>query len=346
MSAYHHQLASVLAAVRVHSPTSYSWLGHRQVVLPTAAARLLAAGVVRAHLVRALQTRLYQDFYTSGGPAPVDEHMYGARPCAATASFRTALAAANSGTGAREPGWQVYAVEHDRVVVERDGLRLWLAPGEVCPPSGGRPTPGGPVAIRMPRELASWSTGFYVALGDLGLAPATEEPVLRLYWNLRPDGGPRLLAAATARLNRAGVPFRLKVASDPALYHRCDAGVLYLPRRRYRAVAGMLTELHGELRDTLDPYTPSFTRRLAPGLALAEDPQDGGSFGLHRCGLLAEGVLRAYEHGAWTVADRVAVVADCFRAAGIHVDRPYLDPGSTDDYPSWEAGSTVGAGSP
>ena len=133
----------------------------------------------------------------------------------------------------------------------------------------------------------------------------------------------------TSRLNSASLPFRAKVVNDPARYTRCDAGVLYVHRHDYDAVAPVVRATYRELADGLRPATPAFAKPLAPGLAVAEDPGDGDSFGMHRARLLAEGIVAAGERGS---DDAVAVVAERFAAAGLDLDKPYVNPGSPDRY--------------
>ena len=53
---------------------------------------------------------------------------------------------------------------------------------------------------------------------------------------------------------------------------------------------------------------------------------------MDRCRLTAEGAVRAYERDITPLRHRVSAVADCFVEAGLDIDRPYLAPGSTDDY--------------
>src|SRR5262249_33566341 len=78
--------------------------------------------------------------------------------------------------------------------------------------------------------------------------------------------------------------------------------------------------------------TPTFTKPLAEGVGLAEDPGQGDSFGLHRCQLLADGMIRAYEQGKKSVYERLKVVEDRFAEDGISLEKPFLNPGSSDDY--------------
>jgi hypothetical protein len=83
----------------------------------------------------------------------------------------------------------------------------------------------------------------------------------------------------------------------------------------------------------LKASTPAFTKPLAPGLGLSEDPAGGlDSFGMTRCGLLADAALRAAELGAVTIPERLDVVAARFAEDGIDLDAPYLNSGSTDRY--------------
>ena len=62
-----------------------------------------------------------------------------------------------------------------------------------------------------------------------------------------------------------------------------------------------------------------------PGVGLAEDP-DGESFGVRRCALLADGVVRAHEQRLVTTDERVDAVAARFAEDGVAIDAPYLEP--------------------
>jgi hypothetical protein len=169
-----------------------------------------------------------------------------------------------------------------------------------------------------------------MALGDEELREA--ELVVRHYWHLSGDGAAALVGAATRALNRERLPFRLKVLNDPAAYVRCDAGVLYTARRDQGRVASLVAEVHAGVVGHLRPTTPALTKRLAHGLALAEGPPGGDSFGMHRCGLLADAFVRAFELGLATTPERLAVVERHLDEQGIEFDRPYLNAGSSDDY--------------
>ena len=66
--------------------------------------------------------------------------------------------------------------------------------------------------------------------------------------------------------------------------------------------------------------------RMGPGLAFAEDPGDGMGFGWHRCGLVADAVVRAAERGLTAPGERLQTVRERFAEAGISLDAPHLGP--------------------
>jgi hypothetical protein len=323
----------VLNGVVILSPTVYSWFGTRSDDLPRRVKQSLGADLARSYLVSTLSTQLYRGCYRQGRPVATDPVAASlARP--AKERFLTDLAAANAGSGSWSPGWTVRSVDGDQLVLDRDGLRLWVAADEVHPATSDDAQPGAVVRLPLPPGSSEVSPGFYLVRGNVEIS--SHEPLVRLYWNLTAEGAPVLIRQATTELNGAGVPFNLKVVNAPELYQRCDAGVLYLPRSAYPAVevlAGIYAAVGGLLRRS----TPAFTKELAPGLGVAEDPGDGRSFGEHRCRLLAEGLVRAYELGA---TDRRAVVQERFADAGVSLQTPYLNLGSPDRYPRLPVSAT------
>ncbi|MEA2438403.1 MAG: hypothetical protein QOF65_2959 [Thermoleophilaceae bacterium] len=332
MTGYRRLVAQALAAVEVVSATSHAWFGVRSPGIPAEVEGLMSPRTARASLVYELQMRLYADFYCAGGArpplhSPATDALPGASP------FVQDLSAANAGTGAREPGWTVTGEDSGALVVARGGLSLWVAPADVHPTNGAKVAPGAAVGVLMPKELLRLSPGFYMALGDAEFPVDGSAPVVRFYWNLRSDGAVVLIGELTRRLNAQGLAFRLKVVSEPGRYSRCDAGVLYVLRSDYEHVARVVSTAYQAVASSLKPAIPALTKPLAPGLALAEDPTEQmTSFGMSRCELLAEAIARAAELGARDPAQRMRVVDERFAEAGMSLDAPYLNPGSTDDY--------------
>jgi hypothetical protein len=313
----------VLSATEILSGSGYTWMGRRFEAAPDDPT---APAAGRARLLRRLTDRLYADFYCRGGPVPAEDITRRGGP--ERTSFVEALSAANRGSGSWEIGWTVAGTDDGRLVVERHGLRVWALLEDVAAPRGGPRRPGAPVSVRLPRELPRASPGFYMALGDRGLPPDGE--LLRVYWNLQAADAVRFVEATTSRLNAAGLPFRLKVVDAVERFTRCDAGVLYLARADGERAAPHIAAVHRELAGRLKPETPAFTKRLAPGVAVADEPREGDSFGGHRCRLLAEGIVLAHERGERTLEGRTRVVAARFAQAGVSLRSPHLEPGSAD----------------
>jgi hypothetical protein len=89
-----------------------------------------------------------------------------------------------------------------------------------------------------------------------------------------------------------------------------------------------------------------FTRRLSPGLAVAEDPGDGRSFGQHRSELVADGLMRAFERESTALDDVVDAIASRFAEDGLAITRPWLNAGSRERYtwPTRLAGEGASSG--
>src|SRR5262249_51411500 len=76
--------------------------------------------------------------------------------------------------------------------------------------------------------------------------------------------------------------------------------------------------------------TPLFTEVLQPGVGIAEDPTSGESFGMHRCRLVAEGLVEAWQRAGKSVENRLQAIATRFEREGLKLDRPHLNAGSTE----------------
>jgi hypothetical protein len=317
VSRYRDQVAAVLGAVTIRGPARYAWLGRASRRLPASLDGELSELERRVYLVSCLREELYCSFYCTGGPVPA---RWGEpEPPFADPQLVDAMSRANTGRGSWEPGWTVERVDDGTAVVTSARLRARVAAGD-CQ---GDVRPGGAVSVPMPKELPEASPGFYTAIGD---AAAPEPPEVRVYWNVTRMGAPALVSALSTRLNRAGAPFRLKVADHPHRLGRCDAAVLYLHGDVFRAVRSELGQVTAALWSRVEPEIPAFTLELAPGVGLAEAPGDGESFGVRRCALLADAIVQADERGVTDAGERLATVAARFAQDGVDIDAPYLEP--------------------
>ncbi|MBI4503025.1 MAG: hypothetical protein HY700_17945 [Gemmatimonadetes bacterium] len=177
------------------------------------------------------------------------------------------------------------------------------------------------------KEYRGLFPGYYMALGDFD-DDDPARPLVRIYWNISEDGGEPLVSCVTRSFNESRIPFRLKVLKVPHAYGRTDAAVLYCPRDVFAASAGLLAQAWEAVRSYMAAPVSAFAKRLAPGLGLAEDPGNGGSFGHHVSGMLAEALCRS-TRGKKAV---VEIALRYLQEMGLNPAYPYLRPESSDRY--------------
>lgn len=280
-----------------------------------------------------LASVLYQRLYCR----PSCERVVPGGDTRAARVFIDRLSQANCGTGTWEPGWVVRAAEDDGTLAvskRGDDLTLWARPAQFRPVNGTMAV-GSVGRLRLGKELREMLPGYYTALGDAdqpAQADGSQPKTLRFYWHLTPEIAPGWISELTRRFNTAGVAFHAKVLSDPSAYMRADAAVLYVALADAAAVMALVPGLHRTISASLRPTTPMFTKRLARGLAVAEDPGDGRSFGQHRCQLVAEGLMRAFQGGCITRDDATEAVTERFAEDGLIITRPWLNSGSRQRY--------------
>lgn len=317
MSVFRDQVAAALAAVTIRGPDRYAWLARASRPLSTRLAAELDDSQRRTYLVSCLREELYWSFYTQGGP--VEARWGEPQPPFPDPWFTDALSGANGGRGSWEPGWTVERVDGDVAVVSDGRLRTRVRPGDCR----GTVRVRAQVEVRLPKELPEVSPGYFTVLGETP-GPGGPTSLVRVYWHVTQAGAAPLVATLTNRLNREQVPFQLKVANHPSRLRRCDAAVLYVPGDAFDAATlRAIATAHGP---HLQPRIPAFTLELAPGVGLAEENGSAESFGVRRCALLADAIVRAAEHGVTDAAARLDAVAARFAEDGVQIDAPYLEP--------------------
>lgn len=312
MSELHPDLVAAAAGAEVVSPTAYAIGGDRREVH--------APEMLRP----AMEQEMYSRLYTRADRRTATMTDYTAQR-----EQMAALSAANNGRGTWEPGWRIEEIDDEgRIGVRREEVTFWTTPQGVRT-RNRRLRPGDFCRVWVGKEMRNLVPGFYFAYGngDVGERDV-QDRLVRFYWHLTPGAAVPYIATATSTLNALGIPFRTKVLSDPGAYVRADAGVLYVERRYYAQVAGAVVSIHRALAAQLRPEPPMFTKCLAPGLGLAEDPHNGLSFGQSRCHLVVQGLWDSHEQGG----GREEAVGAAFRSRGFDPARPYLERGSADIY--------------
>jgi hypothetical protein len=252
--------------------------------------------------------------------------------------FYQRLHESNTGEGYFDFGWQVLKQEIDgSLVVTKGGLKLHINHDRHLQLSQQSANVGDVVAIRLPKNVIQ--NGFYVAVGNAGTDNHHQEgnsQLVRIYFNLAAEGAPAVMNSLTQYLNAAAIFFSFKVLYNPADYTRFDSGVLYFQRRDYEAVRQILQTVYIQERSHFKREIPLFTKFLAPGLGLGEEPNhrfsEQESFGMHRCQIVSNGLLAAQRLGEESVDMRINLILEEFAALGIKLAYPYLNPNSEDIY--------------
>ena len=317
MIPFDQQLRDIVAAVAFVSPQ------HARVTSSNGAQRDVAVAGER-DAFGGLAVALYSDHYCLL-PAGTDQ------PSTETAAeFLANLRAANPVAARYQDGWTVMRADANGVWIADAAQQPRFAALNEIVPLANAIAPGLPVRLVPQRDFVTGPAGHFVIMGRPGFDPQTGRQI-RFYWNLTPDGAALFLREIGTRLERRRIPFQAKVPVDPVRYARTDCGVLYLNDEEVEAARDAIAATYQLLRDNLRPAIPLFTREIAPGLAFAESPPTRESFGMHRCGLIAESLLAAEARGVREAEARLAMLREHLTAYGLDLDR--LERNPTSRYP-------------
>lgn len=253
--------------------------------------------------------------------------------------FYERLHQSNFSKGYFDLGWQVLRQESDGTLAVKKGeLTLHIERDRHLKTSEQSAAISDIVTIWMPRNLMQ--NGFYVAVGNAGSADRSylnSNPVtVRIYFHLTPEGAVAVMASLTQQLNNIKIPFNFKLLYNPADYKRYDSGVLYFERCQYPIVRQVLQRVYAENQEYFQTQVPLFTKQLAPGLAMAEEPDRKftaqESFGMNRCQIVANGLLEAWHNGNDSPSVRMTSILQQFSFLGIDLERVYLNANSKDIY--------------
>ena len=253
--------------------------------------------------------------------------------------FYERLHASNCSTGYFDPGWQVLLQNPDgTLAVTKGGLILHVENSFHLQPTVQYATISDFIDIRMPKNRVQ--NGFYVAVSNVGQERQHnrdgESGAARIYFHLTSEGAVAVMEILTEQLNKAAIPFTFKVLYNPSEYGRYDSGVLYFECRHYQVVREVLKAIYRANRLHFRTETPLFTKVLAPGMSLAEEPNSKfsarESFGMNRCQIVANGLMEAWLNGKNSPKERMDTISQNFCRLGIKLHRPYLNANSEDIY--------------
>ena len=328
-------LESLVKSLTIHSMTSYSWMGKKQSLkLPYNHKIIPSPRSIRKVLLFNLNARIYENFYCCGGPTPISYRTVSPSNYGDSNSLNKDLSLFNLGNGCLEPGWSVISLKNNTALVKRRGLLLKVKLEDCFDMSNKNHgiSIGSNVSIRYPKEMFGLSPGYYTALGNKYMG-IDKETIVRVYWNISSEGAIPLIKNITFMLNHLDIPFSFKILNNPYGFNaRCDTAVLYIRKDDYRLVFGVIIDVYSRVYPFLNDETPVFTKKIARGLSIAEDPPTKESFGQARCRILAEAMLFAFEERKKTIGERIQAIIARFTEEGLDMSKPFLNHDSLDIY--------------
>ncbi|MBE9180900.1 phosphotransferase [Oculatella sp. LEGE 06141] len=337
-------LHDMVTHIQIQPGYSISHPGYRPLALPEDIVEQFATfpkDFQRNYLKRQLRDYLYDiyfsgeqvsgaDFSTVPSPLLKNNTLHGIN-----LDFYEQLQHANRGSGYFDSGWVVLLeATKDGLAVQKNGLTLHVTRDRHLHPSDHGAKTGDSVAIRLPHNRIE--SGFYSAVGNAGMVP-DDAPTIELCFNVSAGGAIVLMRCLTQHLNAISLPFVFKVLFDPDDYQRYDAAILYVEQSHYKTIQPIVEQSYRQAQPHVQPAVPCFTKPLAPGLGLAEEPNtDPKDFGIHRCQIVADALLTVWEQGETAPDVRMKAIQHCFALHDIDWQHPYLNPGSEDHYTSLE----------
>jgi hypothetical protein len=249
------------------------------------------------------------------------------------------LRAAHAASCRFESGWTAAVDRFGRAVAIRAGQARRLQPFGYANLS----RPGAPIrrgdrlAVSARRDAFDRTGGWWLTEGSVGVPRAA--PLVRVYWNGGADVAAELMGRLTEALEDGGHAYIVKCPTAAPLFDRVDPIVLYVDHGTWSRAKSDLRAVHASVEPSLRPGTPPLTRRLGRGVAVAEDPGGGRSFGQSRTAAVAAGLAALLPRRLADDAAVVETLAAALAAHGISPTRPHVGAASAqagDEVWSWD----------
>jgi hypothetical protein len=239
-------------------------------------------------------------------------------------NFLYNISKSNLGLGSWDYGWIIKNIEKNgQIHVYKDKLNLWVDKKDYFSDLD-RIKVGDIVYIFIGKEYKNLLPGFYMALGDSSGSENYEQNlILRFYWNILPSGSMLLMREITSKLNSLNISFRFKILKDLSYYPRSDAAVLYLESINLSKCILTLNNIYNNVKNYLNDFSSIFVKKLAPGLTVAENPNNFESFGENRCRILAESLHQI--NPIDSIDLKLKTIQEYFLTMKLDLDRPYIN---------------------
>ena len=246
-------------------------------------------------------------------------------------AFMNEISQFNASTNELDKNWKVYAVDgQGNAFAEKNGNLRQVLPNSYAKNSQQLQdvlTVNQTVDFYRQRENKENQAVFYYVFGNEYMTNDCQ--MMRVYWNVSAKGAGQLIKEITIKLNEYKVPFQFKCLNHPELYFRNDSAVLYFDKTQLTIVSMLIKPIIKSIKPYLVDKIPLFTDKLATGVALAEDPGQGQSFGMSRAILIAEALLVAYEENLSNKNNRNKRVKKYLIDKGVNLQNMALNPHTT-----------------
>ncbi len=279
-----NDLCGALDAVRITDRLETFWFDQSVDTI-----RPLPESMIREALISFIGRLLYRAWYVYGRPRR-DLDLVSSdsetRPPSRSPHFIRAILAAKAGADSYPATYRVHKSRSGGFVVV-SGVRVQSPRLPAIAPGADR------LKLDISGVSLTKSPGYVMLTsGDGPPASGGDDPLMRVYWNVSRDGAIALTGQLSAELASLGIPYQYKVVhADRDWPERADTAVLYVAKSGLLAAWERLGLIRTNLRTMLRPYTPALTRTIAIGVALAEDPGGGDSFGTYVCRLFASEIV-------------------------------------------------------
>ena len=249
--------------------------------------------LLKQHLKEQLTNKIYSRFYC--GISKENEQL-DLPSKSEREDFMKMLSAANTTNSLLDYNWLVYAIDPTgNVYIKKNEELRWLDQSkfEFADKNQKKHTLNSYVNLKKERENTNLQPVFYHAFSN-EIFPQ-DANLVRIYWNIAPEGIAKLLEKLTTILNDYQIPFQFKCLNHPSLYVRNDSAVLYLDKKHLDITLLLLPYIISEVKPYLKQALPWFTKSITAGVSFAEDPGNGQSFGMSRATAIAEAIVIAFE---------------------------------------------------
>lgn len=222
--------------------------------------------------------------------------------------------------------WQVYSVDaNGNAFAQKNGRQRYMLPGsyQLANPVEQQVQVNSYVHFVREKEQIGLQPVFYYVNSDAYFEPGSR--IMRVYWNITPEGAPVLVKEISTVLNEYKIPFSFKCLNHPDLYKRNDSAVLYFDKQYMDIILILLKGILSVVKPYLNKEIPWFTEPLYTGVSLAEDPMNGDSFGMSRTKAIAEALVDLHRSTIDTNQKKVDFLCDYLAQKGIHKEKIFLN---------------------